>query len=609
LVLTAEGGAAPTLRVSRGGQPVVPPSPWGITTRRQGPLPGGLQVAASTRSVVDETYVMPTGKRSRCRNHANQLTVDFASAEGVRFSVILRAYDEGVAYRYHIHGSGEDTVTGEASAFRIPAGSRCWSAPFSKSYESIYQENAGFAGIQHEIQLPLLCQFPGKQWVYLTEASVDGTYAGSRLKVLDAAAGLLGLQLADAPTAALPWTTPWRVLLVVDDLRQLVESTLINNLNPPSAIADTSWIKPGTAIFPWLTGTEGGGGPCHRNNNGSLERMQEFVDLAATMGWSWIEFDNALALDTPFGGAPEKWMDCPWFPQLTAYAGRKGIAVYGWDHVCNLDTPEKRQTQLDWYVAKGFKGIKVDFLDSDVQARYRLREDLARDCAARHLLISYHGDITPRGMQRTWPNIATHEGVIGEEFYHGFGPFAPSPAYNVNLVFTRNVAGSMDYTPTTFDNPGKNHSRSTTNAHEIALPVVFESGWQAMGFNPESIKLHPQACAFLKDLPSTWDDVRLVAGQPNEFAVVARRKGGDWWIGGINAASARELRLDLGFLAKGTHACTLYHDAPPPADSAAVAPLDTLIAADPLTIDPAQPLVIAVPANGGFGFRIVNGAQ
>ncbi|MCX6865781.1 MAG: glycoside hydrolase family 97 catalytic domain-containing protein [Verrucomicrobia bacterium] len=159
-----------------------------------------------------------------------------------------------------------------------------------------------------------------------------------------------------------------------------------------------------------------------------------------------LEFDNALALATPYGGPPEKWMDTPWFPQLTAYAAGKKIAVYGWDHMCNLDTPEKRRTQLDWYVAKGFKGIKVDFLDSDVQARYRLREDLARDCAARHLLISYHGDITPRGMQRTWPNIATHEGVLAEEFYLGFGPFAPSPAYNVNLVFTRNVAGSMDYT-------------------------------------------------------------------------------------------------------------------------------------------------------------------
>ena len=534
-----EGGATPTLRVSRGGQPVVSPSPWGITTKRQGALPGNLQIAASTPGVIDETYVMPSGKRSQCRNHANQLTVDFASAEGVCFSLILRAYDEGVAYRYRIHGSGEDTVTSEASAFRIPAGSRCWFAPFSKCYESIYQEHAGFAGIQHEIQFPLLFQLPGKQWVYLTEAAVDGTYAGARVKVLDAAAGLLGLQLADPPTAALPWTTPWRVLFVVDDLRQLVESTLINNLNPPSAIDDTSWIKPGTAIFPWLTGTEGGGGPCHRNNNGSLERMKEFVDLAASMGWSWIEFDNALALDTPFGGPPEKWMNCPWFPQLTAYAAGKGIAVYGWDHMCNLDTPAKRQTQLDWYVAKGFKGIKVDFLDSDVQARYRLREDLARDCATRHLLISYHGDITPRGMQRTWPNIATHEGVLGEEFYHGFGPFAPSPAYNVNLVFTRNVAGSMDYTPTTFDNPGKNRSRSTTSAHEIALPVVFESGWQSIGFNPESIKLHPQACAFLKNLPSTWDDVRFIAGQPNEFAVVARRKGGDWWVGGIDAATAR----------------------------------------------------------------------
>ena len=609
LVLAADGGPTPTLRVSRKDQLVVPPSPWGITTQRHGPLPGNLRVTATTPAVIDETYTMPVGKRSRCRNHANQLTVDFSDAEGIRFSLILRACDEGVAYRYRIHGTGEDTVTGESSAFCIPVGSRCWSAPYSKYYESIYQEHAGFADIKTELQFPLLFQFPGKQWVYLTEAAVDGTYAGARVKVIDAAQGLLGLSLADSPKSTLPWTTPWRVLFVVDDLRQLVESTLINSLNPPSAIDDTTWIHPGTGIFPWLTGTDGGGGPCHRNNNGSLERMKEFVDLASNMGWAWIEFDNALALETPYGGPPEKWMDTPWFPQLTAYAATRKIAVYGWDHMCNLDTPGKRKTQLDWYVAKGFKGIKVDFFDSDVQARYRLREELARDCAARHLLISYHGDITPRGMQRTWPNIATHEGVLGEEYYHGFGPSAPSPAYNVNLVFTRNVAGSMDYTPTTFDNPGKNGSRNTTNAHEIALAVVFESGWQSMGFNPESIKPHAPACAFLKDLPSTWDDTRLVAGLPNEFAVVARRKGADWWIAGINAGTAREMRLDLGFLQSGTHSCTLYHDAALPGSAGPVAPLDTRIAADPLTVDPAQPLIITMPVNGGFGLRVVKGAR
>ena len=609
LVLTAVGGAAPTLSVSRRQQLVVTAAAWGISTKRGGSYPGELRGLAAAPVVIDESYVMPVGKRSRCRNHANELTVDFSDAGGLRFSLILRAYNEGVAYRYRIHGTGEDTVTGEASGLCIPAGARGWLGRYTSNYESIYREHAGLAGVKEDLQFPLLFQFPGKQWVYFTEAAVDGGYAGARVKVLDAAQGLLGIALANPPTSALPWTTPWRVMMVAEDLRQVVESTLVNDLSPPSAIADTAWIQPGAGIFPWLTGPSDGAGPCRRNNNGSLERMKEFVDQASAMGWKWIEFDNALALGTAWGGPPEKWMDCPWFPQLTAYAATKNIAVYGWDHWHNLDTPEKRKTQFDWYVAKGFKGIKVDFFDSDEQVRYRLREDLARDCAAHRLLISYHGDITPRGMQRTWPNIATHEGVLGEEYYLGFSDDAPSPAYNVNLVFTRNVPGSMDYTPASFDNPGKNGSRTTTNAHQMALPVVFESGWQAMGFNPESVKPLAPACAFLKDLPTAWDDIRLVAGQPNDFAVVARRKADDWWIAGINAGTARELRLDLGFLTKGAYQCTLYHDAPPPAGAGPLAPLDTRIAADALTVDPAQPLVIALPANGGFGLRIVAGAK
>jgi len=587
LVLTATDQPALSIRAELNGKTAIPASPVGITLKTSGTFPGDTRCTGKTTAKIDETYAMPVGKRSKCKNNANEMTLDFASDKGNKFSLILRAYNEGIAYRYRIHGAGEDTVLGESSGFRTPAGSKSWFAQYRNNYESIYSEHASLAGVDCEIQVPMLFQTPDKLWLLLTEADLDGNYSGARLKITDAATGLVSYKPEGQPTSTLPWTTPWRVAFVVDNLKNLVESTLINNLAKPSMIADTSWIKPGTAIFPWLTGPD--------DNNMSLDRMKQFVDLASEMGWPWIEFDNALAKKDPWGCPPEKWMDCPWFPQLTAYAASKNVAVYGWDTWRNLDTPEKVTKYLEWYPKNGFKGIKVDFLDSDVQPLFRFRENIARECAARKMMVSYHGDITPRGLQRTWPNIATHEGVLGEEYFI-FSDQVPTPTYNVNLVFTRNVPGSMDYTPTSF-----NPRRTTTSAHETALPIVFESGWMSMGFNPENVKDNP-ARIFLKNLPTAWDDICFLDGQPGQYAVVARRKGQDWWIAGINADTPRQVELKLDFLKPGEYQAVLYHDGKPATPGTPAK--DIPLVADQITVKSQAPLIVSMPAGGGFGILI-----
>jgi hypothetical protein len=598
LVLHVETQPVLSLSVERDGQIAIPSSPAGIVLERSGAFPGNLRCMGAKRSVINESFALPAGKRSRVQNRANELELDFGSAnEQVQFSIVLRAYDEGVAYRYRIHGSGEDTVVSEASGFRIPVASTAWFAKYVSYYESIYQIQPAWTAYVDDIQVPALFKTPGGQWIYLTEADVDGSYAGARLHIVDPATGLLSYKLEGHPHSQKPWETPWRVAMVTTDLRALVESSLVVVLGKPSAIADTSWIKPGTDIFPWVTGP--------LTNNSSLERMKQFVDLAADLGWGWIEFDNALALEDPGTTykPPERWMDCPWFPQLTAYAASKNIAVYGWDHWHNFDTAEKRSKYLDWYVAKGFKGIKVDFLESDSQERYRFREEMAHDCAERKLLVSFHGDVTPRSMERRWPNIATYEGVLGEEYYQGFAKgLSASPTYNVNLVFTRNVAGSMDYTPTDLGRKG----RLTTSAHEMALAVVFESGWQSMGIDPESAMNFPNALAFLKKLPSTWDDIRFIDGNPDEFAIVARRKGRDWWIAGINSGTARTVHLKLDFLKPGSYSSTLYQDDPKTTHASSVT--ETKIAATSVNFDTKTPLTITIAPNGGFGLKIEDSA-
>jgi alpha-glucosidase len=332
-------------------------------------------------------------------------------------------------------------------------------------------------------------------------------------------------------------------------------------------------------------------------------RMKQFIDQAADLGLRWIEFDQALALGNQQADPPEKWMAIPWIPDVIAHAQSKGISVYGWDHIRNLDTPEKRAHILDWLAAKGFKGIKVDFLNSDSQAMNKFREDVARECAERKLMLSYHGDAAPRGLQRTWPNIATHEAVRGEEYYP-FTDKGPSPKHNVNLVFTRNIIGSMDYTPTTFDLPGYGEgNRKTTSTHEIALAVVFESGWQVLGLNPESVR-GPAApgVEFLRNLPSAWDETRFLGGAPDEYAVIARRKGDTWWIAGINAGDPRKITLDFGFLPASANT-QLYTD--DPEQKPDTPPLETKVIRSEIALDPAKPFEITLPANGGFGLKIM----
>ena len=221
-------------------------------------------------------------------------------------------------------------------------------------------------------------------------------------------------------------------------------------------------------------------------------------------------------------------------------------------------------------------------------------------------MLSFHGETMPRGQQRRWPHIATLEGVKGEEYYL-FGQ-GPTPAYNVNLVFTRNIVGSMDQCPSGFELTGTSSSRRTTsNAHEMALALMFESGWQSMSVSPESMKDNP-AKSFLKNLPSAWDDIHFVDGYPGEFAVLARRKGKDWWLAGINAGTPREVNIPLAFLKPGTYKARFYHDAPTSKTTknreSPVEAMRTRIALDALTVDTASPLKVFMPANGGFGVRV-----
>jgi len=569
-------------RVKLDGREILRRAPLGVIMEGpDGNFICDLTFVGSSHNKVMEKYTMPIGKKSTHFNHANETTLTFENPKGRVMHIVFRAYDDGIAWRYHFPGSGAAEILSEASAFAFPSGSAGWLAAYKPHHETFYDKTG--RGQPREYGLPTLFNTPEGVWVLVTEAAVYGDYAGARLfGTLDGSA-VFRFELPEAVSSELPWTTPWRVAIISDDMDDIVESVIVDNLNPPCEINDLSWIKPGRVTFPWWSDPK---------VNRKPERLKQFVDFAAEIGWEWIEFDTAL-IDGSNRGT-DTWMTTSWVPELVKYAEDKGVSVYGWDNWKNLDTPEKRDKVLGLLAVFGIKGIKIDFLNSDSQERFKFRDDAIRDCLKYKMMVSFHGATIPRGSQRRWPHIAAWEAVHGAEWYMTWSSSPNPPSYNCTLPFTRNVVGSMDYTPVTFSTD----RRKTTDAHEVALSVIFESGWQCLADSPESYNASP-ARKFLTEVHAAWDDIHFIDGYPGRFVCLARRKGSDWFIAAINSDTARKLAVPLDFLKAGKYSVTLYRD-----DSEG-----KQLVAENLTVNTAAILTIDMPANGGFAVRFPNSAR
>ncbi len=534
--LSAELGLDPSgelrLAVDRGGAPVLLPGRLGIRTASHD-LTKGLRFVKRRERTVHESYRMTTGKQLRRSATMRESTFTFRGADGARLGVVVRVSDDGVAYRYLLDDRGPVTVEREASTFEVPTDARAWVQPYVTSYETERTETT--AGAANEAR-PGTCTgdtcsfgYPtlfevGGTYVLLTEADVDGRYSGSHLDHADGTSAY-SVALADgAPvTSDGPLATPWRTA-IVGSLDTLVASTLVDDLAPPSKVEDTSWIRPGVDDWSWLSD---GSSP------GDYNRQRDFVDYAAEHGLQYTLVDAG-------------WQ-ASWVPELVRYARAKGVDVILWFDWNDLKTQQQRDAWLPKVKAWGVAGVKVDYMYSDSQSTFQWYDAILRDTARLKLMIDFHGATIPRGLQRTWPQVMSVEAVRGEEN-------GQHSTRDIFLAFTRNIVGSMDYTPTWFSRP----NRQDSLGHELALPVVFESGWTSLGDNPEGFAAHPVAERFLEQLPTTWDETRLVAGGPgaqpagDRQAVIARRSGHRWFVGGILAGASDTMKAPLGFLGKGT---------------------------------------------------------
>ena len=543
----------PQYSVTCRGEEALAPSSLGLELdgRLLGP---GMCIRQIGKRSVDESYTLKSGKRLSCRNHCNEAVFSLRGKGLPRLQLMVRVFDDGVAFRYLLPGKdGKEHVIGkELTEFSLPAG-EAWIHPFDwnsrkkPSYEQ-FSKNGIPVGSPSPYEqgwaFPMLFK-TGGLWTFVTEACLDGTYPATHVDN-SGKAGAYRIRFpeqeepiipdAPEPRSTLPWYTPWRVIVTCPDLNGIFSSQIVQHLNPANVLEDTDWIRPGRATWSWWY--QGG-------TVRSYEAQKKYVDFCQSMNWEYSLID-----------AHWEAMDGEGVEGVLRYAAGKDVGIWLWYHsgagVENgvMSDKTRRREEMKRISELGVKGVKVDFFDTDKQAIIALYPEILQDAAEFHLMVDFHGATLPRGFERTYPNLMTTEAVRGAESLGRQEVCDRMAKHNAVLVFTRNVVGSMDYTPVTFSNKirqGVEARRKTSVAHQLALSVAFESGFQCFADRCEAYLALPEGPKeFLRAVPVAWDESCLLSGYPADHAVIARRKGDTWYIGGINGLDEeRAFRFSL----------------------------------------------------------------
>jgi alpha-glucosidase len=514
-----------SLAVSRGGRTVIEPSPVGIVTE-QADFSRQLHFVHRKDRVIAERYRAKSGKRSDRRVLMNETRLSFATVAGARMDLVVRTSADGVAYRYVLPAAYGD-VLGESSAFNLPPDASAWLSTYRVDNEGPFNRSTAATAPTGEYSDQALFSTAGG-YTLLAESDLTGRYSGARL-AHDQGTGTYRIKLADDRVhTGGPLATPWRAM-VTGDLATVTRSTFTDDLAPAAKVDDTSWIRPGTVLWTWLAGGKEAGQ--------SLAAQKAYVDYAAARHWPYEAVDAGWYFKTDAWDTTDPdWQTDSWLPELVDYARAKGVGIVVWIHQRDLDTPEERAQWLPTLERWGVKGVKIDFMNSEAQSMLQWYDAILPETAAHHLMVDFHGSTIPKGIQRTWPQVMTLEGVGGEE------KRTNTSAHLTTLPFTRNVIGSMDFTPGAFQRVGL---RPNSDAAEVGLTVAYESGLQMLAGTPESYDARPLARAFFDQIPAAWDDTRLLAGEPGQEAVLARRSGDRWFLGGVYAGAARTAQVPL----------------------------------------------------------------
>ena len=555
--------------VSRDERTIVDESPLGLKMAAAD-LTEGLELLETSEVAVDDSYTLPVGKRSQYRDHCNELSV--ATQKGTwRMSIVFRLYDDGFAFRYVLPKYGGRVsayLTEEASRIRVAGIKSTTACRFlgnsggnepNYPYEGLYANYTSWQTLTEtgdaRYNAPTLV-YNGTDYMLLSEADNRSFFCTSLMKAEEQEGEFsyswtgqtkdYATDKAHRITCALPFNTPWR-MAVCGDIKTIFETTMAENLCPPTTMTDLDWIKPGVAAWYW-GGSDGGKGEVREAYGGLREGDWAHCELAADMGWPYYLIDAG-------------WSSS-WFPGFVDDANAKGVDCLLWQTATLSSNQSFSNENMDATLRKwkqwGIKGIKVDFWEDDSKETMTRIENLYKTAAKYQMMVNLHGCTRPSGLRRTYPHLMTQEGIYGGE-QQFWNPKKNSAQHHLDVMFTRNVVGAMDFTPGDFATWRGSLLTQRSQGHHLALTTLFESGIVHIAECPQNLQYFIGR-DIMKRLPAAWDESLLVEGDPQRFATVARRKGADWWVSGITV-NERNCRLKLDFLEEETsYTAYIYRD-------------------------------------------------
>lgn len=574
---------APSYSVTYKDKTILEDSPLGFVANT-GDFSRSLTWVGEKTDKVERSFVQDRIKQSYIKYRANQLTVTLQNTNKQPFDVIFSVSDNDIAFRYAIPKSGETgsiVIEEEKTGFDFPSVTTTFLTPQSDamigwkrtkpSYEEWYKADAAMSERSqygHGYTFPGLFRIGNDGWALVSETGVDSRYCASHLS--DATAdGLYTIAFpmkeenngngTVSPGMALPAKTPWRTITVGDNLKPIVETTIPWSVVDPLYETEHEY-KYGRGTWSWIL---------WQDKSINYEDQVKYIDFAAAMGYEYLLVDNWW----------DKNIGHDRMEQLVRYARSRGVNVFLWysssgywnditqSPVNCMDNSIIRKREMRWLEKIGVKGIKVDFFGGDKQETMRLYESIVSDADDHGLMVIFHGCTLPRGWERMYPNYVGSEAVLASENLIFEQKFCDYEAFNSTLhPFIRNAVGCMEFGGS-FLNKRLNKKndggsiRRTTDVFSLATSVLFQNPIQNFALAPNNLDDAPAvAIDFMKQVPTTWDEVRFIDGYPGKYCVLARRHGSTWYVAGINAEDkALTLELDLPMFKTGDEV-TVYED-------------------------------------------------
>lgn len=597
LAVTVTIGDEITYSLSHDGILLVGESPVSISLADGDVLGHGRMPSKVIENSVRESFKAAIYKKNTVENNYNEIVFKYKE-----YSVIFRAYDDGMAYRFVIDSKNPFKVTSEQATFNFPDDWKAFipyvrdyrtdnpdevfNVQFYNSFENTYSHTAISEWEHNRLAfLPLLVEGDGGRKICITEAdlldypgmylyngdastSLHGVYAPCPDKIEQGGHNMLQgvvktrkdyIASFDAGTVSLPW----RIISVSEKDCQMADNDMVYRLaSAPAEGSDFSWVKPGKVAWDWWNAWNLYGVDFRAGINNDTYKY--YIDFASEHGIEYVILDEGWAVNMKadlMQIVPEIDLE-----SLAEYAGERNVGLILWAGYWAFN--RDMENVCRHYSEMGIKGFKVDFMDRDDQLMVDFHRRAAETAAKYKLMIDFHGTYKPAGLNRTYPNVVNFEGVHGLEQLKWGSESINQVAYDVTIPFIRMVAGPMDYTQGAMRNASYGNYRPVgseamsqgTRCRQLALYVVFESPLNMLCDSPSNYMAEKECTEFIAEIPTVWDETRALDGKVGEYVAMARRSGDTWYIGGITDWNTRDMVLDLSFIGDGRYVVDLFRD-------------------------------------------------